>query len=148
CSSKSLPSAVCALAFFDSTRRLVSEMSDGSRWTCRGKRSIKRASSIFLSLRPEPGNEGHPNGHCISKFVFGTWLPRAAEAKSRQLAKAFPYCLVRLIEDACDDLFCVGRNNFQEFAEFDSHRRSRNPNENCAAWSDPLVTALRHQELL
>ena len=53
CSSKSSPSAACAAAFFESTRRLVtSEMSDGSRWTCSGKRSIRRASSIFLSSRP------------------------------------------------------------------------------------------------
>ena len=53
CSSKSSPSAVCAAAFFESTRWLVtSEMSDGSRWTCSGKRSIRRASSIRLSSRP------------------------------------------------------------------------------------------------
>ena len=43
-----LAERVCAAAFFESTRRLVtSEMSDGSRWTCSGKRSISRASSTF-----------------------------------------------------------------------------------------------------
>ena len=31
---------------------MTSEMSDGSRWTCNGKRSISRASSICLSSRP------------------------------------------------------------------------------------------------
>src|ERR1017187_1633668 len=53
CASKRSPKAFCAPAFLDRTRRLVtSEISEGSRWTCRGKRSINRANSIFLSSSP------------------------------------------------------------------------------------------------
>ena len=47
-SSKSLPSAACAAAFFERTRRLVtSEMSDGSRWTCSGK-AVHQAGKLDL----------------------------------------------------------------------------------------------------
>ena len=47
--SNSAPKACSAPEFFASTRRLVtSEMSDGSRCTWSGKRSIRRASSMLL----------------------------------------------------------------------------------------------------
>src|SRR5262249_34964120 len=52
-SSNSLPSSASAAAVFLRTRRLVtSEMSDGSKWTCSGNRSIRRASSIFEPSSP------------------------------------------------------------------------------------------------